>query len=111
MAESSGNERQLHSVQAIVKWKGLTPAERDVLIAIREHMRTRTIIGKSKGWTTTTVGQIAKWTTYSTKTVSRAVRSLRQKKVLEVKEPKSPGPGSRTNFAIHHQACCWPPKN
>lgn len=101
------NKRPVHSVKEISDWRGLSSTERDVLIAIRKHMRTRTIIGASKGWRWTTDKQLAGDADLSTKTVRRTLNGLIAKQVVEQNRPHKPAPGNKVGFAIHKQACCF----
>jgi len=106
-SKAIANERQVHSIKQISEWRGLSGTERDILMAIRHHMRTRTIIGASKGWRWTTDKQIAEDTGLSTKTVRRTLKGLIAKKVVEENRPRKPAPGIRVGYAIHKQACCF----
>jgi DNA-binding MarR family transcriptional regulator len=105
--QAKENERPVHSIKQISEWRGLSGTERDILMAIRQHMRTHTIIGASKGWRWTTDKQIAEDTGLSTKTVRRTLKGLIAKKVVEENRPHKPAPGIRVGFAIHKQACCF----
>lgn len=103
------NEKEVYPEKEINNWKGLSRGERNILIGIRKHMRTRTSLAGSKGWTSATHEQIAKWSGYSEKQAGRFVKSLRKKKVLEIVD-RNKGktfPGSRRGYAIQKQACCF----
>jgi predicted ArsR family transcriptional regulator len=104
------NERPLHSIKQISDWNGLNRTEREILMALRKHMRTRTVINHSKGWRWTTDKQLAEETGLSTKTVRRTLKGLIAKQVVEENRPHKPAPGRTTGFAIHKQGCCFKTK-
>jgi hypothetical protein len=99
-------EREVYSLREITDWKGLSKGERQILIGIRKHMRERTSMKGSKGWTSATAKQIANFSGYEERQARRLVKSLKSKEVLEV-IGKDKGPGSRRGYAIHKQSCCY----
>ena len=62
------NERKVYSLNEITNWKGLSKGERQILIGIRKHMRERTSMKGSKGWTSATVKKIATYSGYKEET-------------------------------------------
>lgn len=99
-------EREVYSLNEITNWKGLSKGERQILIGIRKHMRERTSMKGSKGWTSATVKQIAAYSGYEEKQAGRLIKSLKSKEVLEI-VAKEKGPGSRRGYAIHKRAYCY----
>lgn len=99
-------EREIHSPDEIDTWTGLTRAERRVLRGIRKHMRTRTALKGSKGWTHATTDEIAGYSDYSGRRTRDIINGLKKKGVLEFKG-KKPAPGRKGNYAIKRQPCCF----
>lgn len=100
------NEREVHSLNEITNWKGLSKGERQILIGIRKHMRERTSMKGSKGWTSATIEEIADYSGYEVKQAGRLIRSLKSKGVLEIIGERK-GPGSKRGYAICKKACCF----
>src|SRR5713101_5340481 len=99
-----GREREVYSLDEITNWKGLSKGERQILIGIRKHMRERTSMKGSKGWTSATIKQIANYSGYEVRQAGRLTKSLESKEVLEIIGKKKKGPGSRRGYAIHKQS-------
>ena len=102
-------EREMYSVKEIADWKALSKGERHLLIGIRQHMRPRTSMKGSKGWTSAKLEQLAEYSGYEKRQVRRLLKGLKSKKVLNIigKGTKKGGPGSRRGYAIHKQSCCY----
>jgi hypothetical protein len=107
-------ERKIHSLDEIETWKGLSKGEREILRALRRHVRARTSMKGPKGWTSATHKQIANWADYETKQARRHIKSLTDKKVLEVigdkkvaGQKQNKGPGARRGYAIIKKGCCF----
>ena len=101
------NEREVYSLNEITNWKGLSKGERQILIGIRKHMRERTSMKGSKGWTSATVKQIATYSGYEERQAGRLIKRLETKKVLEIIGKDKKGPNSRRGYAIHKKSCCY----
>jgi hypothetical protein len=77
-----------------------------VLRGIRKHMRTRTALKDSKGWTHATTDEIAGYSDYSGRHTRDIINGLRKKGVLEFRGMK-PAPGRKRNYAIKRKPCCF----
>jgi hypothetical protein len=100
-------ERKVYSLDEITNWEGLSKGERQILIGIRKHMRERTSMKGSKGWTSAIINQIANYSRYEVRQAGRLTKSLESKKVLEIIGKEKKGPGSRRGYAIHKRSCCF----
>ena len=102
------HEKEVYSEKEINDWKALSNGERAILIAIRKHMRGRTSLKGSKGWTSATHKNIAQWSTFSEKHAGRLIKGLEKKKVLAIagKATKT-FPGSKKGYTIQKQGCCF----
>jgi hypothetical protein len=101
------NQRPVYSIRDMSWWTGLTTDERAILNAIRHHMRERTSLKGSKGWSVRKDEDLAKECGLSKSTVRRAIKGLVNKKVLERGMGKKNGPSNANSYAIHKQACCF----
>ena len=101
------NEKEVYSEKEINDWMGLSNSERALLIGIRKHMRERTSLKGSKGWTSARVVDIAKYSGFEKRQAGRLIKSLEDKKVLTIIGKDKRGPLSRRGYAIQKQACCF----
>lgn len=102
------HEKEVYSEKEINDWKGLSNGERAILIQVRKHMRERTSLKGSKGWTSATHKQIAEWTGFSEKHAGRLIKGLEKRKVLTIAaKEKRTFPGSRKGYAIEKRAICF----
>jgi hypothetical protein len=101
------NQRDVHSIKEISWWTGLTVDERAILTAIRHHMRERTSLKGSKGWSVRRDEDLVKECGLSKSTVRRVIAGLKKKQVLEVGKGKKNGPSNANSYAIHKQTCCY----
>ena len=101
------NQRPVYSIRDMSWWTGLTTDERAILNAIRHHMRERTSLKGSKGWSVRKDEDLANECGLSKSTIRRAIKGLVNKKVLERGMGKKNGPSNANSYAIHKQACCF----
>lgn len=108
MSFLADNEKEVYKEKEINDWRGLSRGERAILIGIRKHMRERTSLKGSKGWTSATHEDIGKWGGFSEKHAARLIKGLESKKVLTITgKGKKTFPGSKKGYAIQKRGCCF----